>query len=211
MKKQYLTQKERLELSLNQNQKDILTGLLLGDLNAQNRSQTGNITLRSKQGIVHESYLHSLYELFQNFGSSGPKIENSRPDKRTGKIYKAIFFHTYALPCFAELYNLFYPDGKKVVPVNIGQLLTPLGLCYWICDDGCFNERDRVVYLSTNSFALAEVQLLVSVLTDKFGLKCTINKNNGGFRIRISSKSLPVLQSLLKDIMPSMMRYKIGL
>jgi hypothetical protein len=94
----------------------------------------------------------------------------------------------------------------NMMDLIIGQLLTPLGLCYWIGDDGCFDKRDRVVYLSTNSFALAEVKLLVSVLTDKFGLKCTINKNNGGFRIRISSESLPVLQSLLKDIMPSMMR-----
>jgi hypothetical protein len=161
--------------------------------------------------------LQLLYEQFAKFCSAGPKIENSKPHKRTGKIYKD-------------------PNGKKVIPSNIGELLTPLGLCHWICDiphkrslwgDGCHSERDRVVYLSTNSFTLAEVQLLVSVLTDKFGLECTINKNNGGFRIRISSKSLPVLQSLLKDIMPAppseggglahhlligcLMRHKIGL
>jgi LAGLIDADG DNA endonuclease family len=65
--------------------------------------------------------------------------------------------------------------------------------------------------LSTHSFTLAEVKLLVDVLTDKFGLKCTINKNNGAFVIRISAKSIPALQAMLKDIMPSMMLYKIGL
>jgi len=211
MKKNYLTKKQRLEFFLTQKETDTLVGLYLGDLYAKDRSQTGNITLSFKQGIVHDSYLQLLYEQFAKFCSAGPKIENSKPHKRTGKIYKAIGFKTYALPCFAELYNLFYPNGKKVIPSNIGELLTPLGLCHWICDDGCHSERDRVVYLSTNSFTLAEVQLLVSVLTDKFGLECTINKNNGGFRIRISSKSLPVLQSLLKDIMPSMMRHKIGL
>jgi hypothetical protein len=51
----------------------------------------------------------------------------------------------------------------------------------------------------------------MSVLTNKFNLKCTIHKQGKGYRIRISSKSLPVIQSLLKDIMPSMMLYKIGL
>jgi hypothetical protein len=56
-----------------------------------------------------------------------------------------------------------------------------------------------------------EVNLLAQVLTDKFGLKSTINTNNGGSTIRISAKSIPVLQSLLKDIMPSMMLHKIGL
>jgi LAGLIDADG DNA endonuclease family len=95
-----------------------------------------------------------------------------------------------------------------VVPFIIGQLLTPLGLCYWIADDGCFDKRDQAIYLSTNSFTLAEVNLLTNVLIDKFGLKCTINKNNGAFRIRFSPKSLPVLQALLKDIMPPMMMYK---
>jgi hypothetical protein len=42
-------------------------------------------------------------------------------------------------------------------------------------------------------------------------LECAINKNNNKFVIRISSKALPILQDLLKNIMPSMMRYKIGL
>lgn len=211
MKKNYLTKVERLQFSLSQEEKETLTGLFLGDLSAQKRSQTENITLRFRQGTVHEAYLLHLYELFKAFCSASPKVENSKPDKRTGKVYSAIFFNTYALPCFAELYNLFYVNGKKLIPSNIGDLLTPLGLAFWIGDDGHFDDRDRVVYLSTNSFSLVEVQLLVSVLTDKFGLKCTINKNNGGFRIRIASKSLTDLQNLLKNIMPPMMLYKIGL
>jgi len=86
-----------------------------------------------------------------------------------------------------------------------------LGLAYWICDDGTFVKKDRGVVLYTNSFSIDEVKLLVSVLTDKFNLKCTINKNNGKDIIRISSKSLPDLQNLLKNIMPPMMLHKIGL
>jgi hypothetical protein len=51
-------------------------------------------------------------------------------DKRTGNIYKRIQFVTYCLPCFNELYLAFYPEGKKRIPINIGELLTPLGLAY---------------------------------------------------------------------------------
>jgi hypothetical protein len=118
--------------------------------------------------------------------------------KKTGKVHSAIFFRTFALPCFKELYELFYVEGSKVVPLNIGELLTPLGLCYWISDDGTFDKINRAVRLCTNSFSLDEVQLLVSVLTNKFNLKCTINKQRGAYIIRISSKSLPDLQNLLK-------------
>jgi len=71
------------------------------------------------------------------------------------------------------------------------------------------------LYFSLQSAAAGksfdEVQLLVSVLSTKFYLKCTINKDKGGFRIRISKESLPVLQALLKGIMPPMMKHKIGL
>jgi len=36
-----------------------------------------------------------------------------------------------------------------------------------------------------------------------------LGKERDAFKIRISAKSLPVLQGLLKDIMPSMMLHKI--
>ena len=67
------------------------------------------------------------------------------------------------------------------------------------------------VLLNTPSYTFEEVNLLINVLTVKFNLKCTINKNKGHHVIRISGKSLPELQTLLKDIMPPMMLHKIGL
>lgn len=152
-----------------------------------------------------------MYELFQSFCRQGPKLQVNAPDKRTGKTYSNIYFNTRALLCFRELFDLFYQDGRKVVPSNIYELLTPLGLAYLLCDDGSYHKSRKIVRISTNSFSFDEVQLLVSVLTGKFGLKSTINKDKGGFRIRISRESLPVLQALLKDIMPPMMKHKIGL
>jgi hypothetical protein len=53
--------------------------------------------------------------------------------------HSRVRFHTYSLPCFNELRDLFYVENKKVIPSNIGDLLTLEGLCYWICDDGYWN------------------------------------------------------------------------
>ena len=61
-----------------------------------------------------------LYDLFKTYCGAAPKIIKQAPDKRTGKIYSKLAFQTFALPCFAILYELFYPEGKKVVPLNIG-------------------------------------------------------------------------------------------
>jgi hypothetical protein len=53
----------------------------------------------------------------------------------TNKTHKGISFTTLSLPCFNEFRSLFYKDGK-IVPLNIGDLLTPSGLAYWAQDDG---------------------------------------------------------------------------
>lgn len=153
----------------------------------------------------------SLYELFKNYCPSAPKVVDALPDKRTGKIYSAIHFSTFTLPCFNEIYNLFYPSGVKTVPLNIKELMTPLGLAYWIADDGSFNKSNRHVVLCTDSFTLSEVNLLISVLNDKFNLKCYIYKQGNSNRILIPSYSVSILQTLLAPVMPSMMRHKIGL
>jgi hypothetical protein len=211
MKRNNITRAERLQFSLPQNLKDILVGLTLGDVNILKQKTSVNVSLQFWQGIVHEEYLMHLHDLFQNYCGGAPKTIHRSPDKRTGKVYSAMYFRTYALPCFAPFYELFYVEGKKIVPSNIFELLTPLSLCYWICDDGSFCKRYRIITLATQSFTQAEVELLIKVLTDKFGLKCTINRSGDAFKIRISAESLHVVQSLLSPVMPSMMKHKIGL
>jgi len=126
-------------------------------------------------------------------------------------VYSNIHFNTYSLPCFNSLYKSFYLEGKKVIPANIGELLPPLGLAYLIADAGSFNKTYRVVIINTQNLSLDEVNLLIKVLSDKFHLKATINKNRDNYVIRISAESLKDLQVLLKDIMPQMMQHKIGL
>lgn len=116
-----------------------------------------------------------------------------------------------ALPCFNEFYELFFMHGPKVVPSNIKELLTPLSLAYWICDDGTFEKKTQAIILCTECFDLAGVTLLTEVLVDNFKLDCTIYAGATGHRIRILKKSLPEAQALLKDRMPPMMQYKIGL
>lgn len=126
--KSRLTKSEKEAFLLPVELKKIIVGLLLGDLNSQ--KQNLNARLQFGQGFVHKEYIMHLYELFINFTTRPPVIANSSPDKRTGKVYRSLHFKTLSLPCFNELYELFYINGKKVVPLNIGELLTPLGLCY---------------------------------------------------------------------------------
>jgi hypothetical protein len=128
IKPQRLTKKEQEAFSLPTDLKEIFVGLLLGDL--LGRFRYGKARFVFKQGLIHEDYLRHLYEIFKDYCPSAPKITNSLPHYKTGKIYSSILFSTYTLPCFNELYNLFYISGKKVIPSIIGELLTPLSLAY---------------------------------------------------------------------------------
>jgi hypothetical protein len=207
----YLTKADRESFTLSTELKEILVGLILGDLNILKGKNSTNAGLRFEQSTIHEDYLLHLYALFKGYCLSLPKVYTRSPNVKTGKVYSRVRFITHSLPCFNPFLDLFYPSGLKIIPLNIGDLLTPLGLAYLICDDGSFKKSERAVILCTDGFTLKEVKLLVEVLTHKFNLKCTINKEKNGFRVRISAKSLLILQNLLKDIMPPMMLHKIGL
>jgi hypothetical protein len=211
LKKTILSKLERSKITLSSQLKEILIGLLLGDLYAQKEKKGVNARLCFEQGTVHKDYLLHLYELFKSFCLQDPKIYTRLPDKRTGKIYSRISFKTCALPCFTDLYNLFYLEGKKIVPMIIAELLTPLSLMYWIADDATFCKSTYRVILCTESFTLAEINLLIKTLNDKWNLECYKVKRGKGYRIVIPRKSLSVLQNLLKDIAPTMMLHKIGL
>jgi hypothetical protein len=89
-----LTNLEKQQFSLPDELKQILVGLLLGDLHAQ--KQSVNTRLVFTQGLIHQEYLMHLYEIFSNYCPSAPKITNPAPDKRTGIVYKTICFNTYS-------------------------------------------------------------------------------------------------------------------
>lgn len=102
-----------------------------------------------------------------------------KADTRTGNIYSQMQVKTLAFPCLNEFHDLFYPGGKKVVPQNIGQLLTPRALAVWIMDDGGKGTYGEMI-LHTRSFTLQEVNLLQEVLVTNFGLSSRLSEKTPG-------------------------------
>ena len=113
------------------------TSLLDALLSLKHSICSGNLPLAITDGSWN-SYRTSKYgSLCDNSSCGMIRISISITD--------IIYFSTYTLPCFNELYNLFYLSGKKVIPNNIGDLLTPLSLAYWIADEGSWNKTQRYV------------------------------------------------------------------
>jgi len=74
-----------------------------------------------------ESYVLSIHTLFSPLIGIEPTISERKPDPRTGKVYKSMYFRTLSFSSSGRLnifHDLFYKDKIKVVPLNIGELLT---------------------------------------------------------------------------------------
>jgi LAGLIDADG DNA endonuclease family len=90
------------------------------------------------------------------------------------------------LTAITELHTLFYNKGRKIVPLNIGSLLTPKSLAYWAMDDGQ-NHKSGFTF-NTCAFTLKEIKLLQAALKDNWDLNTSIHSINRLY-INASSKT----------------------
>jgi len=170
-----------------------------------------NARIRFLQSLNQADLIYHFYELFKEFSYTEPKI-NSFLIKETGNIRKKIHFTTRSLPCFNEIYSLFYKNRVKVVPNNIYELLTSVGLAYWIMGDGSWVGSG--LRLHTNNFNKKEVELLNNVINTKFNLNSSINTANkfkSQYTIYISSKKIDSLRSLVSPYVLPSFSYKLGI
>jgi hypothetical protein len=197
----------------------VFIGLLLGDGYLSNRSGEG-ARMSVKQSIIHKEYLFHLYKFFYNRGyctSLEPRmyirslkwLRSLRAPKN--KTYYGYEFNTYTFRSLVWLHKLFYKNGKKVIPANIGEFLTPLALTIWISDDGGWTGSG--LRISANSFNLEEVKLLKEVLTTKFELECTIQNIyiKDRYSIYIKKSSIFKLRTLILPYLHESMLNKVGL
>lgn len=172
----------------------------------------------SDYGLIRVSlFIPSISTFYTNFlrftalcALSPPKSTHRKPDKRTGKIYNSLIFKTRMLPCFNYLWDLFYIDKVKTIPSNIGDLLTEVGLAFWIMDDGGLGSNGTL-NLHTDSYTLTEVNLLIDVLKRNFDINSRISiKRPGQWIIVIPKKEVPKVAELTIAHMHPSMLYKIG-
>ena len=101
---------------------------------------------------------------------------------------------------------------KKIIPIDIYNLFTPVSLAFWIMGDG--EIRASGIALCTDSFKVTEVVTLINVLIIKYNLNCTLTwkTNPSGkkiARIYFPSKEMgKLIQIVNPHIIPSM-KHKI--
>ena len=128
-----------------------------------------------------------------------------------GKVSHYVRFKSFTFNNFNWIYELFYPNNRKIIPKCIGQYLTPLTLAIWLMNDGTLIKNKGIKFTS-NCFTLTEVKLLSSLLMEKFNLENSIIKTGvvNKYNIYIHKSSLDILRKITKPYIHETMLYKIN-
>ena len=135
----------------------VIIGSTIGDGYLHKRSGEG-VRVCYRQSNIHKEYLMWLYEFYYSRGYTSnlqPRQYTRTLRSKEGKVYYGYEFNTFTFRSFSWIHEMFYHKGKKVIPLNIFEYLTPLALAVLVMDDGGWTNYG--VKIATNSFELKEV------------------------------------------------------
>lgn len=193
----------RKMVKIPKNYLSIFVGIILSDAHVSKSSLKGEARLQFKQSLKNSEYFFYIYSKLNHYCSKGPYYTKT---KLKNKYHFGWAFTTRVLPCISELYNIFYKNNKKIIPLELYELLNWEVLAHWICGDGTYNSGVRI---QTESFTLEENILLINMLKLKLDLDCSLHKQRNFYIIYIKSKSLKKNLHNLLPYIPDSMKYKV--
>lgn len=136
--------------------------------------------------------------------SDGVSVVRGRECSKTRVITKT---H----PVYTRLWNRFYHNGRKTVDSFLMESLTPLGLAIWYQDDGHLKNHENFLtpMLETNCFNVAEHNVMIKALADKFHLEFRANHLNAKYlMLRLRRKDRDKFFEIIEKHIHPTMAYK---
>ena len=180
---------------LNEDQKQVVYGSILGDGSLREVSENGCVQLRIDHGIEQADYCRWKEEIFN------PWVGYSfTEDKKVG-------FDTIPMYELIELAEYKNVTGECVIPGEILDNFDKLALAVWYMDDGTYRPANKwgngqsVIYCTK----FKNRELLQDMLKEKFGLVCKIFDK--GFKF--DSENTKKLHDVVSPYVHPNMRYKL--
>jgi len=210
--------KYKQSLKLTKYQRAIIVGTLLGDGHLESKDNGRTYRLKIEHSISQKQYVDWLYGQFREWTGDAPKsrMVTSGFSYRNGKGTTAYGFSTYSHGAFRFYGQQFYPNGKKIIPVRIAKILTPVSIAIWYFDDGSWkSNKHRTFIIHTHGYTKADLQKAQSAL-GRFGIHARLHRQirlSGTYlRLYIQSASAEKFRALIIPMIkhiPSM-SYKLG-
>jgi len=188
-------------------QEQILLGSILGDGCVMNRT--------SRNPIFSES--HSIHQM-EYLDWKQRRMYPFMKDLEVGHKGTTVMMRSRALPQLGFYRNVFYPGGKKTIPVESLAWFDDIALAVWYMDDGTISKYEKQISIATCSFSGVVNGMLQGWLAEKYGLWFTVSWR--GSHTYAKGKKYPHLalqkgcnKRFLDIVEPHMvpsMRYKLG-
>ncbi len=210
-------------MKLNDLNKSILIGLLLGDgyIDPKGRIQVEHCKEQLEYCIYKAKLLHSVV------GGKDIKVhlcERKRTSLKSGKSGDTFITCKFTKQSkhFIPIRQLLYPDNKKTITKEVLEFLTPLSIALWWMDNGNLNRRKQkdgtpgpymlrlYTYLS-----FEENSLIRQYFIDKYDVYWNIqtaNQKKNQYYLYCSQeqgkKFLKIIQNIITEKVPQM-SYKL--
>lgn len=202
------------QISLSKDCIEFIVGTLFGDGHLSKPAKNARIQLT--HGEPQKFYIEHKAELLKDICPQGIKRKKIF-DKRNGKYYPSYTLTTFTNEFLTSLYNIFYPQKKKLITRKSLGLLTDKAIAYWYMDDGGLgkfrfpNGRIAIdLYLNTY-MSEQEHLLIIEYFKKKYGIEFRLNKNHGMYRLRIGKKQAKNFIKIVKPYILPEFQYKINL
>ncbi len=186
----------------------VLIGTLLGDAHLEVNGRYARLKIDHTD--EHADYVDWKYKIFQDITPRAPQ-SMAVYDKRNGTTSYHRRFSTYTLSDLVGYHQMFYADGRKIVPAAIKQwLVSPVALAVWYMDDGARRTDCEAVRLHTNAYTIQEQELLVETLLENFGVASKLHRVRGEqYVVYIPSGQAEVFCNIIRPFMVNSLRYKL--
>lgn len=198
-------------MELTKQQTSVLIGTILGDGFLQKTGEK-NARLRLEHSQKQKDYVLWKGNIFGRLFQGKPVfLERIHPKSK--ETYKYCRWQSTATSAFGKWRKYFYPEGKKIIPSDIGKILNdPIALAVWYMDDGYFYQKDSNSLIYLGRISRAEGELLQKAVLKNFGIDATLyDKKNKGFALFFGVKETKKLHKLVSPFILDSLQYKISL
>ena len=195
-------------LNLNRTQLAVVYGSIMGDAYLQ--SNGTNARLRFEHSLSQEQYILWKFNFLKNIFSDSAIVKINRIHPKTKQEYKYVRCQSKTLPELKKIRDIFYPEGKKIVPLNLKKyLMEPISLAVWFMDDGYYYLRDKCGYLYLGNVTRQEAETCSNTLQNNFDLKTKVLAKKKGYALYFSRIEMLKLKDIISRHIIPWFRYKL--
>ena len=191
-------------LSLNDTQRSLVVGMLLGDGHLETSNGGRTYRLKVEHSMIQKEYTDWLYDQLKDLVRQPPK-------EKIRKDHNSYWFNTYSLGLFRFYAQQFYVGKQKRIPPLIHKLLDPLALAVWFMDDGSFKSRYHSTYIiHTLGYTKHDLELVKKTMKGVYGIEVGLHKQYDKYRLYVYSASAQTFKELMQPYIVPSLAYKLG-